>query len=31
MTGLSSRIDALSNPFASAGEDGKTIFSPGTP
>ena len=31
MTGLSSRIEALSSPFASAGEDGKTIFRPGTP
>ena len=31
MTGLSSRIDALSRPLASAGEDGKAIFSPGMP
>src|SRR3954467_7291966 len=30
-TGLSSRIAALSSPLASAGVDGQTIFSPGTP
>ncbi len=31
ITGFSSRIDALSRPLASAGDDGKAIFRPGTP
>ena len=31
ITGLSSRIAAFNRPFASAGDDGNAIFSPGTP